>query len=238
MIRYVLRAVGRRWYVSFALIALAALLYVSLARDGGLYTARTVVSFMWPTATVLETKNGSTERSIVAFAGIVATVVNDGRPAAEYSSGDAPYYGAGIREGVLVSLENRGNQWVVDHPVAEIEIQIVGRTHTWVADMQKKMIERVFQVAEQQQTEIGTPADKRVAAEVVPMTQTIEEIRPGRTGYIGAAAALASATVIIMVWTSVVLDRSMMRRRRRRRHRRVEQPLLANVPRLTGEATS
>lgn len=209
----VLSAMKRRWYLCVAVFAAAAILTLLFARDGGLYASRTIVSFMWPTATVFSTANGTTEQSIVAFAGAVATDINDGRPPQGYGGDDAPYFGAGIREGVIVGLEDRGNQWVSDFSTAEIEIQIVGRTEGWVADRQAEMIDRVMTVADRQQDALGARPEDRVAVSVVPLTQTIEHVTPGRSSQIGAVAAMAFAALIASAWGSVSLDRVFTRRR-------------------------
>lgn len=221
----VLSALRRRWFVTVAVFVIAAAFVVLFARDGGLYASRTIVSFMWPTATVLAPANGTTEQSIVAFAGAVATDVNDGQAPQGYGAGDAPYFGAGIREGVIVGLRDQGNQWVSDFSTAEIEIQIVGRTQEWVAENQKMMIDRVLATAERQQDELGARPEDRVAVSVVPLTQTIEHVTAGRSSQIGAVGAMVLAAMIVSVWASVALDRGLSARRpaMRATHLRIRQ---------------
>ena len=111
-IRRILSAMMRRWYIPLGVLACAALLMVMLARDGGIYTTKTVVAFTLPATTSLSRVNGMSDANIIAFAAAVVRETNNGRAPARYSMDDSPYYGAGIREGELVDLAKSGNQWV------------------------------------------------------------------------------------------------------------------------------
>src|SRR5690606_300060 len=101
----------RRWYVPLVLLICAALATALMVHDGGTYSTRTVLSFLRPSTTTLSPTNGTNDSNIIAFAAAVTAQVNNGRAPARYSMEDAPYYGAGIREGVLVDLADSGNQW-------------------------------------------------------------------------------------------------------------------------------
>ena len=175
-IRELMSAVLRRWYIPLGLLAGAALLTVILARDGGIYTTTTVVSFMLPASTSLSPTNGTNDSSVIAFAGSVVQEANNGRPPARYSMGDAPYYGAGVREGVLVQLANAGSQWVSTVMKAEVEIQIVGRTFDWVESRQAVVVDNVLRIAQAQQAAVMISPDDRITAAVVPMTMQIDYV--------------------------------------------------------------
>ena len=161
--------------------------------------------------------NGSTDASVIAFAGAIASEINRGKPVATYSSASAPYYGAGVRDGVLVSLRNEGNQWMASFPSATIEIQIVGRTRAGVAAKQQQLLREIADVASgQQSASVPSPAD-RITGAVEPTSMQIDEILPTRTAHIFAIAALVLAGVILGAWLAVAVDRAAGRRSGSRR---------------------
>ena len=209
-IREVLGAIARRWYVSLAVIAVAALLLIVFARDGGIYSTKTVVTFYAPYKSSLTYSNGATDASVIAFAGTIATELNNGKPPERYSMDEAPYYGAGVREGVLIGLPSEGNQWYSSYTRAEIDIQIVGPSEQWVADKQEQLVANVLTTAQQQQN--GLSEEARISATVIPLTLRIDRIVPNRTAQIGAVGAMGLAALIVAAWGSVAWDR---RRRRR-----------------------
>ncbi|PWC05161.1 hypothetical protein [Agromyces badenianii] len=215
-VREILIAMLRHWYIPLLLLTGTGLLTVMLAQDGGIYTTRTVVSFMLPAATSLQPSNGIRDTSIIAFAGTVAQEINNGRPPARYSTDDAPFYGAGVREGVIVGLPNAGNQWMPYYPRAEIDIQIVGRTREWVEAKQTELVDRVLEVAETQQSAVAAPGS-RITAAVVPLTLNIEHIAATRSGTVSAGVAMLAAALIVSGWLCVTVERWRSARRTRRR---------------------
>ncbi|ODT39574.1 MAG: hypothetical protein ABS62_12865 [Microbacterium sp. SCN 70-200] len=225
-IRGVLSAMGRRWYVVLAVFTLAGAGLAYFADDGGSYATRTIVSFTWPDATLLQAQNGNTDDDVIAFAGAVATEINNGRAPQTYSESDAPYYGAGIREGYVVALQDLGNQWHRDFSRAQIEIQIVGRTHEWVEITQRRLVEAVVAVADAQQDRAMVPLSERITASIVPLTQDIDHVLPGRMSQIAACAAMLFAALIVSASAAVAVDRQHETKRVRRgarmsiRHRR------------------
>ena len=212
-----LAIVRRRWYAPVAVFALAALLFVLFAQDGGTYATRTVITFTLPKTTSLTPGNGVADQNVIAFAGLVAGEVNNGRPVARYSEDAAPSYGAGVREGVLVSIPNAGNQWHNDFSRAEIELEIVGRTQEWVAGRQQDLVAAVLRVARERQAALVARPDDRIEVEVVPLTLGIEHVAASRTQYLMAAAAVGVAAAIVGSWLAVGIDRRARRRPARRR---------------------
>ena len=77
--RDVLGAVWRRLYVVLAVVVAFAVLYQSLARDGGSYYTHSTVTFTLPLRSTLLPGSGTTDASVIAFAGSVAAELN-GRP--------------------------------------------------------------------------------------------------------------------------------------------------------------
>jgi hypothetical protein len=212
-IRQFLSVLFRRWYIVLGLLACAALVTVMLARDGGIYTTRAVVSFMRPTGTSLSPTNGTDDPSIIAFAAVVAQETNDRQAPAGYSMQDAPYYGAGIRQGAVVGISDSGNQWVSNVNKAEIEIQVVGRTLDWVKSKQQELVREVLDNTQSQQAALGVPPQKRIAAAVVPLTTEIELVSASAWDQLAAAVAMLLAAIILGAWGSITVDRWLSRRR-------------------------
>lgn len=223
-IREVFSAMGRRWYAPLLILAAGILLVMMFARDSGIYTTKTVVTFLLPSATSLSPHNGSSDTSIIAFARAVAAEVNNGNTPAGYSSDDGPYYGAGIRQGVLIDVPNDGNQWYASYTRAEVDVQIVGRTEQWVAERQSQLVSRIVTSAHRLQQQLVTDPDAYINVSVVPLTLNIVKVTPTRSEQIGAIAAMALAVLLVSAWSSVALDRRLRRRR----------PRAMRVPRLSG----
>lgn len=211
--REILSAMLRRWYIPIFVLACATLATVVLANDGGIYTTKTVVSFIRPATTGLSPSNGTTDPSVIAFAGTVAQEVNNGRPPARYSMADAPYYGAGVRQGVLVELANSGSQWVSTFSRSDIEIHIVGRSMDWVESQQQTLVREVLAVADTKQAELGIVSEDRIRAFVEPLTLPIEYVSPSRRGQAAAAAAMLAVALTLSAWASVMVDRIVSRRK-------------------------
>ncbi len=206
-IREVISAMARRWYVVVGVFAVAGSVLYLFAGAGGTYSTRTVISFTWPDLTLLMAENGNTDAGVIAFAGAVATEVNNGRAPQTYNEVDAPYFGAGIREGYVVALRDNGNQWYNDFSRAQIDIQIVGRTYDWVADTQDRLVAAVFAAAEARQSSVSVPEAERVTMSVIPLTQAIGYVSPGRTSLIIGVGAMMLAAAIVSAWAAVAVDR-------------------------------
>lgn len=212
-VRDIASAIGRRWYVLIAVLLCFAVLAVMLARDGGAFSTRTVVTFTLPARTTLDPENGVSDASVIAFAGAIATEINLGKPSPQYSDSGAPYYGAGVRQGVIVGLRNAGNQWRSSYPSATIEVQIVGRTFAWVEQMQHDLLMKIEEVASRQQS-VLSPRD-RIVSTVEPLTTKIEEIVPTRTSRLAAFGAMFLAALLVGGFGAIRLDRVLMHRRAR-----------------------
>lgn len=218
-LREVLRAAMRRWYVLLLVIAIAAAGSVWLQRDGGTYATRTSVVFTLPGEVALLPENGATDERVIAFASAVAQELNGGRPAPTYATADAPAYGAGVREGVWVGLPNHGGQWVDSFGLAQIEIQIVGRTEEYVESTQQALLQRVIDTAEARQAATGAAESELITASVVPLTTRVDHIEASRSAVILAFAGIGIAALVVGMWMSVQLERFSHRRRRASRAR-------------------
>ena len=208
----------RRWYIVVAALAIAAVVTVVFARDGGMFTSKTAVVFTLPDTTALNPGNGNGDESLIAFAGAVAAQVTPGRPASRfYSRADAPLYGAGLREGVSIALRNDGTQWGTSYGAATIDVEIVGRTQEWVQKQQTDILSSIESVARSEQALAEVSGSQRIAVHVEPLTKAIQQIAPSRSAQIGAAVAMMGAALLVGGWATLVVDRSATRRRLRTR---------------------
>lgn len=212
-IREVLSAIGRRWYMPLVALLVGVLLLMLFVRDGGVYTTKTVVTFMLPDTSSLSESNGLHDYSIITFARAVAAVVNNGKAPVSYSTSQAPYYGAGIRQGVLIDVPSDGNQWYASYTRAEIDVQIVGRTREWVAQRQSKIVNQIIMSARSEQAAVTSDTSSYISAEVVPLTLNIGRVSPTRSAQLAALVAMALAVVIVGAWAAVQVDRRLARRR-------------------------
>ncbi|KFF60732.1 hypothetical protein JF66_02555 [Cryobacterium sp. MLB-32] len=212
-IREILSAMVRHWYIPIALLACAVLITFMLARDGGIYSTNTVVSFMLPTTTTLSPYNGTRDSSVITFAGAVVRETNNGQPPARFSTSDAPFYGTGVREGSVVDLADSGSQWASTFSKSDVEIQIAGRTVDWVETRQKELVDRVLRISNAEQAALGIPPKDRITATVAPTTMQIVYVSSSRTSQLAAGAAMVAAALIVGAWGSIACDRLRLRRR-------------------------
>lgn len=193
----------RRWYVVLLVLTLTAALGWTFARDGGLSVTRTLVTFDAPDAGPWE-EGGSADSGIIVFASAVATEVNGGVAAIAYSSADAPFYGAGIREGVRVAVPDTGGQWGVVYNRAAIAIDVVSSDPAWVAERQRAAVAAVVGAARERQS--GIPHRNRIIVAVEPLSETIDHVGPSRTAQVLAGGALGVAGLLVAAWIAAAWD--------------------------------
>lgn len=209
------RGLLRRWYLTALVVLVVGAFGGYLFATSGVYTTRTVVSFLLPEAAPLQ-QDGSREEGIIAFAASVAADVDPHTTSVRYASADAMAYGAGVREGTFVSLPDGGGQWSVSYIRADIDIQIVGATHEEVARAQTQMIADVIATADTQQDAIGVPDSSRVVYQVQPLSLAIEHVQPGRSLHALTILALTLVAIIVSMWAVSICDGRARRRRPRR----------------------
>lgn len=218
-IRELIVVMTRRWYAVVLVVLVAVAATSAFESSGGMYTTRTAVRFVIDEYATLLPDNGSRDEKVIEFAAMIATEINEGRPAVGYARADAPFYGAGVREGVLIALPNTGGQWQESHSEADIEIQIVGPTRAWVLERQQRLTARVRERAQQLQDDVGAPRDARITTSIAPLTARIEYVAPTRSSRFAAYGAMAVATVLVAGWAAVRVDRAVLAARGRRRER-------------------
>jgi hypothetical protein len=206
--------VRARWYVVVVVLALAAGAGLIFARDGGLYTTRTVVAFVVPDDAPWD-GGGSREDGVIAMALAVAAQADEGRRSVEYAAPDAPFFGAGIRQGARVGLPDTGGQWEASYASAAINIDVVSPDREWVVEQQQSLIAAVQRSTVAYQA--GLASAGRVEARVEELTMTIEYVQPSRTSQVLAIAALGAVGLILGCGAALMWDRRLTARRSRAR---------------------
>lgn len=212
--REVVLTMLRRWYVLVAALLCAVLLTLHFAQGQGSFTTRTSVDFTYPNSTALDPYNGNGDKSVIAFVAAVAQEVTGGDVAATYADISAPYYGAGIRQGVNVSLPNDGNQFIAIYRTARIDIQIVGPSYEWVQAKQQDIVAEVSRVAETLQSQAGVSPRDRMVPTVEPLSLLISSVNPARSTVILAVAGMGIAALLVGGWGAIVVERLRSRPRR------------------------
>ncbi|MFD1719771.1 hypothetical protein [Georgenia deserti] len=209
MLRRTLTALARRWYVTLLVLAVAAVGTYELNSRSGVYSTRTTVAFTYSYDTLLTPNNSSKLDDVIAFAGAVAADVVPERPPVRYSQSDAPYYGAGLRQGVLVGLLDHGSQWGPSYGTAVIMIQIVGPTQDWVAQRQEAALARIEDSTDERNA--AGADERRIVARIDPLSTRIEHIVPSRFTQVAALGAIAAAASLVAGWAATSLDRRSKR---------------------------
>lgn len=203
----VLQAVCRRWYVVATALVAGMVFTVLLGVSGGVYATQTVVQFIHvePSQSAINPNSDIENGNFIAFAGAVASEVNNGRPAEGYAWETAPLYGAGIRQGVRVALPDSGGQWMRSYNRAELVIQVVGPTRDWVQVRQQQLLDKV---AESSRSLQGSAYNSRqsIRTSVVPLTTTIEHVTASRGQQLAAILAVMIAAVVVGGWVAVRVD--------------------------------
>lgn len=198
----------RRWYVMILALTVAATCAVLLAKDGGIYTSRTLVTFTQPGTTPITRYNGSESWGVITFATTIATLVNGQQTHSQYYSRlDAPLYGAGLREASSVSVQDLGSQWVSQVASAVIEVQIVGRTEEWVQQRQGMLLNEIVGLSTSTQAQQGIPRDDRIVATIEPLTRQIAYVGPTLKGKALATSALLAAAMLVGAAVAWLLER-------------------------------
>ena len=206
-----LRILLRRWYVILLVLGGTGALGAHLLTTAeGVYSTRTLVTFLSEYESTLSLDGSVRDDDVIAFAGAIAAEIVPGRDAVRYAAGDAPYYGAGLRHGMLVGLVDYGNQWTPSYGVAAIEIQIVGESRAWVEDRQREALARI----EHSPYVLQQPGNfTDLVPRVDPLSLRIDHITPSRTAQIAAFAALGAAGLLTAGALAVGLDRAVRARK-------------------------
>lgn len=216
--RDIVGAMLRCWYLCLVVLATFAAVGWNSDKDSGSFVTNTVVTFTKPATAALEPDNGISDPSVISFASAIASEVNDGHTTPLYASADAPIYGAGVRQGISISVPNVGGQWSTSFTTAEIDVQIVGRAPEWVEQQQRTILARIAAATTAQQS--ATSPTGHISATIEPLSTQIGHIQTSRSSRLMAFAAIGLAGLISASATSVLLDGLLQYVRGRRNARR------------------
>jgi hypothetical protein len=216
-------ALRRWWWVALVVVLTVAGLTAYFARDSGLYFTRTVVTFSGEDEQWAFQEGGSRDAGIITFTAAVAQEINGGVEPVHFASADAPYFGSGVRQGVLVSVPDTGGQWVTSYQRAAIEIQIVSPDYGWVKEQQSALVSQVQAIATAQEGYLNPHGERWVSLAVDPLALQIEHIAPSRTSWALAIAAMSTVAILVSGVIAVSLER----------RRRIRRPGSAGVARKT-----
>lgn len=213
--RDIVRAMLRLWYLCLVILAAAGCLAWTFDKNSGCYTTHTVVTFTRSAASRVQ--GGTNDPSVISFAGAIVDEINNGHSTPLYGWATAPIYGAGMRQGISVSLPNSAGQWSFAIATAEIDIQIVGPTEDWVQRQQRSVLANIAAATKAQPR--ATSTSGHIAARIEPLSNQIQHVQPSRSIRMMALAALGLAGVIAAGTISVLVDGLAGYVRARRRSR-------------------
>lgn len=208
----------RCWYLCLVVLAAFAVVGWNYDKNSGSFVTNTVVTFTKPATATLEPENGISDPSVISFASAIASEVNDGHTTPLYASADAPIYGAGVRQGISISVPNAGGQWSTSFTTAEIDVQIVGRTPEWVEEQQRTILARIVGATTAQQS--ATSPKGHISARIEPLSTQIGHIQTSRSSQLMAFGALGLAGLVSANAAAVLLDGLLQNVRGRRDARR------------------
>lgn len=210
-VEQVARALARRWYVVAIGLACTAVLMVAAMGRPGVYTTQVDVVFLAPANPVGANVLESSQDSLIYFAAIVATEVNDGRRAPRLSSATATLYGTGVRDGYSVALPNTGGQWANNFSRPVLDVQVVGPSAEQVRDRLQVILTRIDDVAAAHEREAGAPPITWISTELAPATPVVSYVsgQPRR-----GAMAIGVLGLAVTVLAAVRFDRARARRAR------------------------
>lgn len=202
--RDVLGSVLRRWYALTLVLAACAYLTYTREESSGSYVSDTAVTFTLPARSTLLPYSGTNDSSVIAFASAIADEINAGESAPQYATADAPFYGAGLRQGVSAGVPNYGGQHAVSYSAAVIEIKIVGRTPDWVEERQRAVLGEIDAAVRGQQS--TTSRSDRISTTIEPLSRQIFHVTPSRSSQLMAFAAMGMAGLIAGSAIATMLD--------------------------------
>jgi hypothetical protein len=214
----------RRWIivavVMVGLLITASVMQV-LGRRPGVYYVTTDVTFLLDSASSPNTLQADGS-SIVGLAAAVDRMITGNHVSARLSSPDATLYGAGVRRGWSLALEDDGGQWQSNFDKPVLVVQVVDTTAARADAVLRTLLVRVARTARSLQERIGVAQAARVIAEASPS-------RPG-VAYIPIRRTRALAALLLLGCGLTLACAAATSRWLVRRTKRVEVPIPPVVP--------
>lgn len=195
----VMRAIRRNLLVVLVgLLATAGGLAAVHAQEG-LHLARAGVMLLPPGGSTGPNPFWGREYSVIATAGVLASMVNDESGGARTVSSAVSLAGQGERDGYAVRLVDRGGQWSNDFDRPMFDVQAVGPTDAAAAAHLDHAVADLETALDSLQDRTGVPEGRRMRLQLVPETPEVAYAagRPARA--LAATAVLGGALTLIAV---------------------------------------
>ncbi|WP_110182141.1 hypothetical protein [Nocardioides solisilvae] len=208
-----LRRLLRRWYVVAAGLVATAAVAAAVASPAPLFVSRVDVVLVAPPDDTLAPELVSRGEDLIALAGLVERLVNEGRPREPGTAQVVPLEGTGVRRGVQVTLPNAGGQWDHSFVAPVLDVQAVGTSRAEVVALRDDVLDRVVRTLRQTQADDGVPPRRRATARVVPEDGPVV---PAGGHPTRAAAAAGVVGLLLTALAGLLVDGVLVRRRARR----------------------
>lgn len=208
-----LAVLARRWYVAGVGLLLTAALAAHVHAQTGLFWAQTDLVFLQPQSARYPNSIEVTSNSVIATAGLVATMLNgaDARPST--ASAGTSLAGEGVTTGYAVRMPDSGGQWAHNFTRPVLDIQVIGADQAKVTQIRDGLITRVGRILDQLQDADGVRQHDRITVSAAPGSIQIFRLQGKPMWAAGAALGVGiGCTLGAITW----LDRLLLARRRRR----------------------
>jgi hypothetical protein len=201
-----LRALARRWYV-LAIFAALTMLGGFLAVK--VYWARVTVVLLAPESLDNQNALRSPTESLIDFAAVIERQVNGNHSQPRFSFSSATLYGAGVRDGYKVSLQNDGGQWSDSFTQPVLDVEVVSPTRTGAQAQLRQVIDRIDALVANRQADADVPSDQMITTLQSPSPASITHIGGSRLRALGAVGLLGAISGVAL---TLAFDRRMRAR--------------------------
>lgn len=207
----VFRAGRQLWMVVVVGLILTAAATITVRNEPVAFGGQARVTLLAP-ETIRGNAIARSPESMIALAGVIAHLTQDGGGAGQSVSGQVTLLGEGVSDGYSIRQPNRGGQWVNQFDDAALDVQSAGPTLQRAEEQMDAALDRINAALDALQADV--PADERV-------TTHLGAGDPAFTSGHGSKARATAATTLLgllLTFTAAVLiDRSQRHRSDRNR---------------------
>ncbi|CAN5117892.1 hypothetical protein BH09ACT2_BH09ACT2_09200 [soil metagenome] len=209
----ILRALGRRWYVLAVFVLLTLVGASAAVKANPVYWARVDIVLLAPPSGDNPNSLRTTTESLVDFAGIIEREINGNHVAPRFSASSATLYGAGVRDGYKVALQNDGGQWSNSFRQPVLDVEAVASSPEGVKSKLIDVVSRIDSLVESRQAAAAVPPTELITTLSSPSPASIVRIGGSRLRAVGAVGLLGAVSGIAL---TLFLDRTLVSRKARR----------------------
>jgi hypothetical protein len=180
---------------------------LGISRTAGVYWAQTDVVLIAPASAALPNTLPDRSDDLVALAGVLVRLVNDGQVDIATASPDVTIVGEGVRDGWSVTLPNDGGQWTYNFERPVLDVQVVAATPDRAVSRMSELLARIERSLMAMQRDAGVGE-----ANIVQMAMSPS---PANVSYVGGShlRAMAGAGIlgtVLTVSAAVLIDRRVL----------------------------